>query len=45
MAPRLVANALERIDDQDRRVGLCRAGDHVAKEFGMAGSVDQNNIA
>jgi hypothetical protein len=30
VATGLVAHALESIDQQQRRVGLCRAGDHIA---------------
>ena len=43
--PGLVANAFGGIDDQDRGVGLRRAGDHVAQEFGVAGRVDQHDVA
>ncbi|MHC2751218.1 hypothetical protein ACVIWV_006672 [Bradyrhizobium diazoefficiens] len=43
--PGLVAHALERVDDQHRAVGLRGAGDHVAQEFGMAGRVDQHDVA
>ena len=43
--PRLLAHALGRVDDQQRGIGLGRAGDHVAQELGMAGRVDQDEIA
>ena len=43
--PRLVAHAFQRVDDQHRAVGLCRAGDHVAQEFGVARRVDQHDVA
>ena len=43
--PGLVAHAFERVDDQHRAVGLRGAGDHVAQEFGMAGRVDQHDVA
>ena len=45
MAPGLVADAFQRVDDQDRAVGLRGAGDHVAQEFGVAGRVDQHHVA
>ena len=41
----LVAHAFERVDDQHRAVGLRGAGDHVAQEFGVAGRVDQHDVA
>ena len=43
--PGLVAHALERVDDQNCAVGLRGAGDHVAQEFGVAGCVDQYDVA
>ena len=43
--PRLLAHALGGIDDQHRGVGLGGAGDHVAQELGVAGRVDQHEIA
>ena len=43
--PGLVAHAFERVDDQHRAVGLRGAGDHVAQEFGVAGRVDQHDVA
>ena len=43
--PGLVAHAFQRVDDQDRAVGLRRAGDHVAQEFGVARRVDQHHVA
>ncbi len=43
--PGLVAHAFERVDDQHRAIGLRGAGDHVAQEFGMAGRVDQHDVA
>ena len=42
---RLVAHAFGRVDDQDRGVGLRRAGDHVAQELGVAGRIDQHDVA
>ena len=45
VTPGLVAHAFERVDDQDRAVGLRGAGDHVAQEFGMAGRIDQHDVA
>ncbi len=45
MTPGLVAHAFQRVDDQDRAVGLRSAGDHVAQEFGVAGGVDQHHVA
>ena len=41
----LLAHALGGVDDQHRGVGLRGAGDHVAQEFGVAGRVDQHDIA
>ena len=43
--PGLVAHAFQRVDDQHRAVGLRGAGDHVAQEFGVAGRVDQHDVA
>lgn len=43
--PGLVAHAFERVDDQHRAVGLRGTGDHVAQEFGVAGRVDQHDVA
>ena len=45
VAPRLVAHALQRIDDQHGAVRLRGAGDHVAQEFGVARRVDQHHVA
>ena len=45
VTPRLVAHALQRIDDQHGAVGLRGAGDHVAQELGVAGRVDQHDVA
>ncbi len=45
MTPSLVAHAFQRVDDQDRTVGLRGAGDHVAEEFGVAGRIDQHHVA
>ena len=45
VAPGLVADAFQRVDDQDRAVRLRGAGDHVAQEFGVAGRVDQHHVA
>ena len=45
VAPGLVAHAFQRVDDQHRGVGLRGAGDHVAQEFGVAGRVDQHDVA
>ncbi len=45
VAAGLVAHAFGGIDDQDRGIGLRRAGDHVAQEFGVARRVDQHDIA
>ena len=42
--PRLVAHAFGRVDHQDGGVGLRRAGDHVAQEFGVARRIDQHEI-
>jgi hypothetical protein len=42
---RLLLHALGHIDDQHGGVGLGSAGDHVAQEFGVAGGVDENDIA
>jgi hypothetical protein len=44
VAPRLVAHALQRVDDQKRAVRLRSAGDHVAQEFGVARRVDQHHV-
>ncbi len=41
----LVAHAFQRVDDQHRAIGLRGAGDHVAQEFGVAGRVDQHDVA
>ncbi len=43
--PRLLAHAFGGVDDQQRRIGLGRAGDHVAQELGVAGRIDQDEIA
>jgi len=43
--PGLVAHAFQRVDDQHRAVGLRGAGDHVAQELGVAGRVDQHDVA
>ena len=43
--PRLLAHAFGGIDDEQRRIGLRRAGDHVAQELGMAGRIDQDEVA
>ena len=43
--PGLVAHAFQRVDDQHRAVGLRGAGDHVAQKFGVAGRVDQHDVA
>ena len=40
----LVAHAFQRVDDQDRAVGLRGARDHVAQELGVAGRVDQHHV-
>ena len=45
VAPGLVADAFQRVDDQHRAVGLRGAGDHVAQELGVAGRVDQHHVA
>ena len=45
MAAGLVAHAFQRVDDQHGAVGLRGAGDHVAQEFGVAGRVDQHDVA
>ena len=45
VAPRLVAHAFQRVDDQESAVGLRGAGNHVAQEFGVAGRVNQHHIA
>ena len=45
VAPGLVAHAFQRVDDQKRAVRLRSAGDHVAQEFGVAGCVDQHDVA
>ncbi len=45
VAPRLVAHAFQRIDDQHGAVGLRSAGDHVAQEFGVTGRIDQHHVA
>ena len=45
VAPGLVAHAFQRVDDQQRAVGLRGAGDHVAQEFGVARRVDQHHVA
>ncbi len=45
VAPRLVAHALARVDEEKRGVGLRRAGDHVAQKLRMTGRVDQHDIA
>ena len=42
---RLLAHALGGVDDQQRGIGLRGAGDHVAQEFGVAGRVDQHEVA
>jgi hypothetical protein len=41
----LIAQALGGVDDEHRGVGLRGAGDHVAQELGMAGRIDQHDIA
>ena len=43
--PCLVAHAFQRVDDEHRAVGLGSAGDHVAQKFGVAGRVDQHDVA
>ena len=45
VAPGLVAHAFQRVDDQNRAIRLRGAGDHVAQEFGVAGGVDQHDVA
>src|SRR4029453_9604831 len=45
VTPGLVADAFQRVDDQDRAVGLRGAGDHVAQEFGVTGRIDQHDVA
>ena len=45
MAAGLLAYALDRVHDQQSRIGLRSAGDHIAQEFGMAGCVDQHDVA
>ena len=45
VAAGLLAHALDRVDDQQSRIGLRGAGDHVAQEFGVAGRVDQHHVA
>ena len=45
VAAGLVAYAFERVDDQHRAIGLRGAGDHVAQELGVAGRVDQHDVA
>ena len=45
VSPSLLAHALGRIDDEYRRIGLGGPGDHVAQELGVAGRIDQDEIA
>ena len=45
VTPGLVAHAFERIDDQDSRISLRCAGDHVAQKFRVARRIDQHDIA
>ena len=45
VAARLLAHAFGGIDDQQGRIGLRRAGDHVAQELGVARRVDQHDVA
>ncbi len=45
VAARLIAHAFGRVDDQQGGIGLRGAGDHVAQEFGVAGRVDQHDVA
>ncbi|MBA7698074.1 hypothetical protein ES703_106749 [subsurface metagenome] len=45
MPPRLIAHAFQGVDDQHSTVGLRGAGDHVTQEFGVAGRVDQHDVA
>src|SRR3984957_5329097 len=45
VAPRLVAHAFQRVDDQNRAVRLRGAGDHVAQEFGVSRRIDQHDVA
>ena len=41
----LVAHAFGRIHDEERGIGLGGAGDHVAQKLGVAGRVDQDEVA
>ena len=45
MAAGLLTDTLRRIDQQERGIRLCGAGDHVAQELGVPGGVDQNHVA
>jgi hypothetical protein len=45
VAPGLVAHAFRGVDQQERGIGLRRAGDHVAQEFRMSGRIDQHDVA
>src|SRR3546814_1532849 len=42
---RLLLHALAGVDQQQRRVGTGRAGDHVLDELAMAGRVDDHVVA
>src|SRR6185312_17321800 len=45
VAPRLLRHALDHVDDQDRRFGRRRPGQHVLQELGMARRVDDHVVA
>ena len=45
MVARLAAHTLVGIDEQQRGIGIRRAGDHVADELAVAGRVDQDIFA
>jgi hypothetical protein len=45
VTPGLVAHAFQRVDDQQRGIGLRGAGDHVAQELGVTGGVDHHHVA